>query len=127
MTNPATPADIEDRWLFDSPVPDAAKLQTWLDAAWREILRRDRTIDTRLTAGSLVAADVTDVVVAMTLRVLGNPEGKKQEAIDDYSWTRDAAVSAGALYVTDAELASLAAPRTTGTRNSVRLIAYGEL
>lgn len=127
MANPATPADIEDRWLFDSPVPDAAKLQTWLDAAWREILRRDRTIDTRLTAGSLVAADVTDVVVAMTLRVLGNPEGKKQEAIDDYSWTRDAAVSAGALYVTDAELASLAAPRTTGTRNSVRLIAYGEL
>ena len=127
MANPATPADVEDRWLFDAPVPDFAKLQTWLDAAWREILRRDRTIDTRLTAGSLVAADVTDVVVAMTLRVLGNPEGKKQEAIDDYSWTRDAAVSAGALYVTDAELASLAAPRTTGTRNSVRLIAYGEL
>lgn len=127
MSNPATAADVEDRWLFDAAVPDALKLQTWLDAAWRELLRRDRTIDTRLTAATLDPDDVTDVVVAMTLRVLGNPEGKKQEAIDDYSWTRDAAVSAGALYVTDAELASLAATLTTGTRHSVRLIAYGEL
>jgi len=126
MSNPATPADVEDRWLFDAAVPDSAKLQTWLDAAWRELLRRDRTIDTRLTAGSLTAADVTDVVVAMTLRVLGNPEGKKQEAIDDYSWTRDAAVATGALYATDAELASLAAVRTTGTRHSVRLVVYGD-
>lgn len=124
MSNPATTSDVVDRWLYESPVPADVKVQSWLDAAWRELLRRDRTIETRLTAGTLAADDVTDVVVAMTLRVLGNPEGKKQEAIDDYSWTRDGSVSSGLLYVTAAELGSLAA---TGVRNnSVRLVIYGD-
>lgn len=126
MANPASSADVEARWLFDSPVPEAGKVQEWLDAAWRMLLSRDRTIDTRLTAGSLLATDVVDVVVAMAMRVLGNPQGKRQESIDDYSYTRDSAVSAGTLYVTDAELASLADITTGGRRNSVRLVVYGD-
>lgn len=126
MSNPATTSDVTARWLYESAAPDVSKIQSWLDAAWRELLRRDRTIETRLAASTLAGDDVTDVLVAMTLRVLGNPEGKKQESIDDYSWTRDASVSAGALYVTEDELASLAAPRETGTRHSVRLVVYGD-
>ena len=124
MANPATVGDVAGRWLYDAPMPDTSKVESWLDAAWRELLRRDRTIDARLASSELDAHDVSDVVVAMTLRVLGNPQGKRQEAIDDYSWTRDTSVASGALYVTDAELASLAA---TGLRaNSVRLVVYGD-
>lgn len=127
MPNPATPSDVSARWLFDAPIPDDTKVQVKLDDAWRHLLSRDRTIETRLTAGTLSAADVVVVVCAIALRVLGNPEGKRQEAIDDYSWTRDASVSAGELYVTDAELAMLAPTYTASTRNSVRLVAYGEV
>lgn len=126
MSNPATTSDVEGRWLFDAPLPDSVKIQSWLDAAWRELLRRDRTIDTRLTAGGLASDDVVDVVVAMAMRVLGNPQGKRQESIDDYSYTRDSAVAAGTLYVTDAELASLAAPGDGARRHSVRLVVYGD-
>lgn len=127
MSNPATVADVEGRWLFDVAMPATDKVQQWLDAAWRELLSRDASIDTRLTAGTLAAADVTDVVVAMTLRVLGNPGGKRQESIDDYSYTRDSSVAAGALYVSDDELARLRATYTGKTRGSVRLVAYGDL
>lgn len=122
--NPATSADLEALWLFDHAIPTTETLQAWLDRAWRHLLTRDRTIAARLTAATLDEADVIDVVTSMALRVLGNPQGKRQEAIDDYSWTRDSAVSAGLLYVTSDELASLAAPG--GRTNSVRLVAYGD-
>lgn len=124
MPNPATPADVTVRWLYDFPVPSDATVQAWLDDAWLYLLARDRTIEARLTAGTLATADVVRVVAAMAMRVLGNPQGKRQEAIDDYSWTRDSAVSAGLLYVTPEELASLAV--AGGRTNSVRLVAYGD-
>jgi hypothetical protein len=124
MPNPATVSDVTVRWLYDAPVPAETTVQAWLDDAWGYLLTRDRTIETRLTAGTLDESDVTRVVVAMAMRVLGNPQGKRQEAIDDYSWTRDSAVSAGLLYVTAEELAGLAAPG--GRTNSVRLVAYGD-
>ena len=124
MPNPATTADLTPLWLFDHAIPADETVQAWLDRAWRHLLSRDRTIETRLTAETLAEADVIDVVTAMALRVLGNPQGKRQEAIDDYSWTRDSTVSSGLLYVTPEELASLAV--AGGRTNSVRLVAYGD-
>ena len=124
MPNPAITADVAVRWLYDAPLPAEETVQAWLDDAWLHLLSRDRTIETRLTAETLAEADVVRVVAAMAMRVLGNPQGKRQEAIDDYSWTRDSAVSAGLLYVTAEELASLAA--AGGRTNSVRLVAYGD-
>ena len=124
MPNPATTADVSALWLYEEPMPSEVTVQAWLDMAWRHLVSRNRTIESRLDDGSLAADSVIDVVAAMALRVLGNPQGKRQEAIDDYSWTRDSAVSAGLLYVTAQELASLAPPG--GRTNSVRLVAYGD-
>jgi len=126
MSNPVTPSDVADRWrpLTDDETLLAAAL---LDDAWALLKARDVTIDTRATAGTLDAGLLRMVETAMVLRVMRNPDGKKQEAIDDYSWTRDNAVSAGLLYVGDDELALLRAPYTKTTRGSVRLVAYGEL
>jgi len=126
MSNPVTPSDVADRWrpLTDDETLLAAAL---LDDAWALLKARDVTIDTRATAGTLDAGLLRMVETAMVLRVMRNPDGKKQEAIDDYSWTRDNAVSAGLLYVGDDELALLRAPYTKTTRGSVRLVAYGDL
>jgi hypothetical protein len=127
MPNPVTTSDLSARWLFDTPIPSDDKLQAKLDDAWRHLLSRDRGVEGRLTAGTLAVDDVVTVVSAIALRVLGNPAGKRQESIDDYSWTRDNAVSAGEMYVTDDELRMLAPTYTSTTRGSVRLVAYGDL
>jgi hypothetical protein len=68
----------------------------------------------RLPALEIVTpATAVAVCCAMVLRVLLNPEGKRSEAIDDYSYTIDSSRSTGELYMTDNELAMLRPPRTT--------------
>jgi hypothetical protein len=55
-------------------------------------------------------ATVVNVVCAMVARVIRNPDGKRSETIDDYSFTRDNAVSVGGLYLTEAEKDVLTSP-----------------
>jgi hypothetical protein len=54
-----------------------------------------------------LSAAYVRIVATMVVRVLRNPDGKLQETLDDYSYRRDSAVSAGLLYVSDDELAQL--------------------
>lgn len=46
-------------------------------------------------------------VASMVIRVLRNPDGYLTETIDDYTYRRDSAVSAGVLYASDDEIAGL--------------------
>jgi len=127
MSNPVTTTDLAARLGRALTADETTQANALLADAWAILTARDATIDTRLTASTLDAGLVVAVVCAMVLRVLRNPDGKRQEAIDDYSWTRDTSIAAGSLYVSDDELALLAAPYTGTTRGSVRLVAYGEL
>lgn len=106
MTNPAQVADVEARWrpLSDQETTNAS---AYLDDAWVMLKRRISGLDAHATADEDFSADVVRVECQMVLRVLKNPDGKTQEAIDDYSYSRDKAVSGGLLYVTDDELADL--------------------
>lgn len=108
MTNPASTEDLVARWR---PLSDqeAVNGETFLDDAWRMLRRRVTTLDADIaadTTGDLMAEAVR-VMCAAVLRVMKNPDGKRQETIDDYSWTRDQAVSAGLLYFTDEDLNDL--------------------
>jgi hypothetical protein len=47
------------------------------------------------------------IVATVVIRVLRNPEGYLTETLDDYTYRRDSAVSAGVLYVSDAEVEQL--------------------
>jgi len=127
MPNPVTPSDLADRLGRDLTTTETTTATALLVDAWAVLIARDPSIDARLTDSSLSADLVRVVVSAMVLRVLRNPDGKRQEAIDDYSWTRDTSLAGGSLYVSDDELALLAAPYTGSTRGSVRMVAYGEL
>lgn len=110
MANPATPADIEARWrpLTDQETTNA---QTFLDDAWVMLKRRMAAVDVDIEAviaeDEDLSADVIRVLCASVLRVLKNPDGKRRESIDDYSWERDEAVSAGLLYLDDDDLDAL--------------------
>lgn len=113
MPNPASPADVAARWR---PLSSDEELvaERLLGDAWAELLVRVPTLEARLEAETLSSAVVTRVLASMVLRVLRNPDGKRIEAIDDYQYTRDDAVSSGVLYATAEELALLAEPGNTG-------------
>lgn len=118
MVNPATYSDLEARWRPLS-AEEQSVANALLEDAWQILLARVTALSARLgvvapaTSPALDPALVVAVECAMVLRVLRNPDGKRQESIDDYSWTRDNSVSAGTLYVSDEELALLS-PATPG-------------
>lgn len=102
-TNPVKLPDLEARWhpLSDDERTVASSL---LDDAWSILLAQAPAVPMRLDDDLLSPDVVRAIVSAAVLRVLRNPEGNRSESVDDYSWTRDVAVSSGALYFTDSEL-----------------------
>lgn len=118
MANPATTADIESRWRPLSS-QEEVNASTFLDDAWEILQMRVAGLDALITAGTVTAAAAKAVLCAMVLRVLKNPDGKRQEAIDDYSWTRDQAVADGSMYVSAEEL-DLLTPASSSTAFTVR-------
>lgn len=107
MTNPASTDDLVARWRPLS-TQEQTNGQTFLDDAWRILKRRIPTLEADIATDVDLSAEVVRVECQAVLRVLRNPDGKRQESIDDYSWTRDQAVSAGLLYFTDEEIDALA-------------------
>lgn len=103
MSNPATTADIADRW---HPLSSAEQTvaNALLDDAWAYLTADLSTLDARLTAVEVNPAVVVAVVCSMVLRVLRNPDGKVQESLDDYAYRRADAVADGVLYATPDEL-----------------------
>ncbi len=125
MVNPATPADLAARWR-PLNTAEAAIAQTLLDDAYAILLARLPTLEARMSAvpPTVSAELVVGVICSMVLRVLRNPDGKRQESIDDYSWTRDNAVSAGLLYASEDELRLMAGSQSRV--RSIRLVVHGE-
>ena len=118
-------SDIEARWRTLSAAESLVAQNVIADALGILTTRRP-LMDSEVIAGLVPADNVVAVVSAMVLRVLKNPDGKSGESIDDYRYTRDAAVATGALYVSDDELrlvTGVVIPRVRG----VRLVAHGEL
>lgn len=111
MANPATVADLEARWRPLSS-DESSVAQALLDDAWEILLARVPLLSNRLDDASLSEGLVIAVETAMVLRVLKNPDGKRSESIDDYTWVRDNAVSAGLLYLDGAELLQLSPDRS---------------
>lgn len=127
MANPAQPSDVEARWRPLSAA-EWRTAEVLLGDAWQYLLPRVQRLEQRTTtippatAPDLDPATVTGVLATMVLRVMRNPDGKRQESIDDYSWTLDNARSGGLLYATEDELATLApAPPLLGTAFVVSL------
>lgn len=111
----ATYEDVEARWrpLSDS---EQAVATVRLADVERMIRRRIPTLDARIAADENFGLDVVRVMADAVIRVLLNPDGKRQESIDDYSWTRDRSISDGALRITAAEWLLLGV--TVGSRKA---------
>ncbi|MGK4583479.1 Gp19/Gp15/Gp42 family protein [Kitasatospora sp. HPMI-4] len=103
----ATTADLADRLGRDLTDAETRQATALLTDASAIIIDRFPQYATSPTAAS------TAVCAAMVLRVLRNPDGKRSEQIDDYSYTIDSARSAGELYLTEHEAATLRPVRTS--------------
>ena len=125
MTSLVIVDDLEARWRPLTP-DEKVVAQAMINDAMVLLTVRRPTLLADVAAGLVTAESVVLVVCAMVLRVLKNPESKRQESIDDYSWTRDTAVSSGALYVSDDELRLITGVVIPRVR-SVRLLSGGEL
>ncbi|MGW5126685.1 hypothetical protein ACWEQ7_22045 [Streptomyces sp. NPDC004069] len=97
-------ADIADRLGRDLTEEETRQATALIEDATAMILDRFPRYAAEPTATSKA------VCRAMVLRVLQNPQGLRQESIDDYQVTYDAARSAGELYISDAEAEMLRPP-----------------
>lgn len=115
MANPATIIDVAARWR---PLTDDETIigTTLLDDAWALLKLRVPDVEPRLAAipATLDVVLVRMVIVAMVLRVMRNPDGLRQETIQDYSYTRDSGAASGMLTISGDEL-DLLTPATSGT------------
>lgn len=125
MPNPVLVSDLEARFraLTDAEEPVA---QALLDDAWAILLTVIPDLEDRITAGSTSEALVVSVMSAMVLRVLRNPNGVRQWSVDDYSETRDSALSAGLLYASPDEVRLLNGRASSARRGAFSITPYSE-
>jgi len=101
----ATLDDIADRLGRDLTAEEERRATANLADATALILNRFPQYETTPT-------DVSKkVACAMVLRVLTNPNGKRQESIDDYSYTVDSSRSRGEVYLSEDEEDELRPPK----------------
>lgn len=108
--NPATSSDLQARSFRPLSAEALSVGETLLGDAWAIVLSAKPTVADRLDrlpVDAVFKSLVVQTLCAMVLRVVQNPEGKLEESQDDYRYRLDAAVSSGALYLSDAELARL--------------------
>lgn len=127
----ATPGDVEAIWR---PLTDAEQTiaDARIESASRLVRRKVReatgtALDDMITAGSLTADDVKDVVVEMVLRTfqLSGYVRQGSVAVDDASKsnTIDSSVSGkGGIYLLDYELESLIGTAVTVTGGAFEIV-----
>ena len=101
----ATLEDLGNRLGRDLTAEEQRRATAWLTDAEALILGRFPQFETAPTAVS------KKVCCAMVLRVLTNPDGKRQESIDDYSYTIDSSRSRGEVYLSNDEIGELRGPK----------------
>lgn len=113
MADFATVDDVNDRLLGrDLTAAERAKVPTLIADASAIMRREVPGVDDPAPPATAVG-----VCCAMVLRVVTNPVGKRQEQVDDYSYTVDSSRSTGNLYLSDEER-DLLDPRTTAGSKS---------
>jgi len=124
--NYANAADLERAWrpLTQDEKNTADELLDYVSAILRSRVRR---LDEWIADGTIDPALVRLATILPVKRVLMNPEAARQRSQTDGPFTRsitvDSAVSTGALYVSDADLAIFLPARRGATVGTARLKA----
>lgn len=125
MTNPVAgierlEAALERPLVESDELKERTAATQWLDDAWGIVCDEIPGAASRLALPEADPARLPQeraarVVVAMVIRVLRNPDARRQLGEDTFQETIDAAVSTGQLYITEAERGRLMAGAGGGT------------
>lgn len=118
----AQPIDVTNRLRRVLVPAEAPFLQILLDDIEDQIKGRVPSLDALVADGSIPESTVVRIEAWAVKRYVTNPDGKYAESIDDYSFTRDKAVSAGLVYLTEDEWDELipnAGPRKAFTISTI--------
>lgn len=121
-TTIATPQDVADRLGFTLTSDQSALVQVLLDDVESMIIGRIPNLTDRLAAvpPTIASATVVKVEAWAVVRYMKNPDGKYQESLDDYSFTRDKSIASGDLYISDAEWNELLADESASSAFTIR-------
>lgn len=111
----ATITDVSTR--LGRPIADEsemAQVGAWLEDVEALILARFPSLPGAVTAGAPTVATVVMVEANAVIRKIRNPEGKKSERIDDYSYGLSDDAARGELFLTDEEWSLLLPGSTSG-------------
>lgn len=119
MTNPVADIARLER-AFERPLVETTELKErsaatqWLDDAFGIVCEEIPGVLARMALPTtdpshLASERVARVVVAAVIRVLRNPDARRQLGEDTFQETIDAAVSTGQLYITETERGRLMA------------------
>lgn len=95
----ATAADVTVRWGRPATPEIEALIEVRLSDVEREIKRKIKDLDARITAGTVDVEDVKQVEADAVLRVAKNPDGFLQESDGDYSYMMIQSMASGSLEI----------------------------
>ena len=116
----ATPDEVSVLLGRDFSTAESAQCQGFLDDAEGMILERIPDLIAKIAAGALGFATVARVERRAVRRVMLNPEGKKTERVDDYSYGRDDTTASGEVYISGEEWSWLITTLSSGDAFSIR-------
>ncbi len=121
----AQASDVAARLGRPLSTAESAWVPSLLDDVEAMITTRIPDLDDRISATppTIDQATVIRVESWVVVRFLKNPDGKLQESIDDYSFTRDRAVSAGTLALTDEEWDQILPSTGTSSAFTIQSVA----
>ncbi len=126
----AAVADVQSRIPRDLTVAETAWATVLLEDAEDLILGRIPDLLDRINAvpPTIRRSAVERAEVWAVVRVIRNPDGRSQESISgEYSFSRDAALASGALYIAVSDWGDLLRSATQRRFSSVRLVTNGEI
>jgi hypothetical protein len=103
----ATSEDVSVRWARTPSDEEAALIQVRLEDVERMIRKRIPTLDTLVTSGDILEADLVQVEADSVLRLIRNPEGYVSESDGNYTYQFNQATAAGKLEILPEEWARL--------------------
>lgn len=83
----ATSTDVSVRWARELTPEEEALVNLRLEEVERMVRRRIPDLDQRITAGTVLEADVVQVEADAVLRLVRNPEGYLSETDGNYTYT----------------------------------------
>lgn len=96
-------------------------LERLIQKAQVRLFAKSPSLERRIASGAIDADLVAGVIEDMVMRVVRNPNAHRQASIDDFTRMIDAAMSTGALYVSEDELKLVAPPRRRRGARSIRM------